>query len=307
MLSDTLAVERLWQGDAAGALALSDAAGWNQTADDWAFFFERAQVLGCRDGAGRLVASAAALPYGWPRADDMRRPPAAGIEPGGYATGREFGVGWVSMVLVAEAFRHRGLASRLLGGCVEALQQAGRIAVLDATPAGREVYQRSGFVAGFGFERWEGQASGEAGGEAPRHAGPTREAEHDLVAALDEAAMRMPRAALWRSFLGRAGTRVLLTPERNGFAVARAGRRATQIGPLVADTEAEAISLLAEALAACSGRVFIDVPVCRRAFAEWLTRRGFVRQRPFTRMALGTTPVLQASETVFALAGPEFG
>jgi len=36
--SEALAIERLGPGDVAGGLALSDAAGWNQTADDWAVF-----------------------------------------------------------------------------------------------------------------------------------------------------------------------------------------------------------------------------------------------------------------------------
>ena len=43
---------------------LSDAAGWNQVGDDWALFIEHGRTLGCRDGDGRLIATAAALPYG---------------------------------------------------------------------------------------------------------------------------------------------------------------------------------------------------------------------------------------------------
>ena len=73
--SEALAIERIGAAEVAGGLALSDAAGWNQTADDWAFFIAEGEAIGVRDDTGRLVASAATLPY-------------------------EGGVGWIAMVLV---------------------------------------------------------------------------------------------------------------------------------------------------------------------------------------------------------------
>ena len=95
--SDVHAVERLGLEDVAAGLALSDAAGWNQTADDWAFFIKQGDVFGLRDDAGRVIATAAALPY-------------------------DGGFGWISMVLVDAAQRHRGLASSLLETCVATLR-----------------------------------------------------------------------------------------------------------------------------------------------------------------------------------------
>src|SRR5947208_992421 len=129
--SDVLAIERLAADDVAGGLALSDAAGWNQSADDWSFFLSAGAAFGVRDDAGALIATAAALPY-------------------------DAATGWISMVLVDAGHRHRGIASQLVDACVASLRDAGRTPVLDATPAGAAVYARIGFVAGFGFERWEG-------------------------------------------------------------------------------------------------------------------------------------------------------
>ncbi|MGZ8259999.1 MAG: GNAT family N-acetyltransferase [Caldimonas sp.] len=121
--------ERLAAADAAAGLRLSDAARWNQTADDWAFFLRQGAAFGIRDDRDGLVATAAALPYG-------------------------ASVGWISMVLVDGRYRHQGLATRLLGVCVDALRGAGCVPVLDATPDGAPVYRRQGFVPGFAFERW---------------------------------------------------------------------------------------------------------------------------------------------------------
>jgi len=299
-ISEALAVERLGQGDVGAGLALSDAAGWNQTADDWAFFIAAGECHGLRDDAGRLVATAAALPY------DAR-------------------IGWVSMVLVDAAHRHRGIATRLVDVCVASLESQGRTPVLDATPAGAAVYARSGFVAGFAFERWErfgaageNQGSAAASGRsdavpAPANAGSSLGANAldadvaALVSALDRAASGVDRSAFWQAVMARRTTRAWSTPAGDGIAVRRAGRRATQLGPIVAARSSDALDLLAAALADLPGAVFVDVPVHCSEIAHELAQRGFARQRSFVRMARGDERAAAARGRVFALAGPEFG
>ena len=299
-ISEALAIERLGQDDVGAGLALSDAAGWNQTADDWAFFIAAGECHGMRDEAGRLVATAAALPY------DAR-------------------TGWVSMVLVDAAHRHRGIATRLVDVCVASLESEARTPVLDATPAGAAVYARSGFVSGFAFERWErfGAADEREGSDAASgrsRAVPAAEGAAanvganalgadaaPLVSALDRAASDIDRSAFWRAVLARRSTRAWSTPGGDGIAVRRAGRRATQLGPIVAARSSDALDLLAAALADLPGAVFIDVPVHCSEIAHELARRGFARQRSFVRMARGDQRAAAARERVFALAGPEFG
>ncbi len=286
--SDALAIERLGAGDVEAGLALSDAAGWNQNADDWAFFIAQGETFGIRDGSAHLVATAAALPYG-----------------GAF--------GWISMVLVDAAHRHRGLATRLVDASVAALRRAGRVPVLDATPDGAEVYRGSGFVSGFAFDRWERQGAnaepvtvpGRNAADRPIEA--RRDVDVDDILALDAAAHRVDRNALMRAFVARSGTRAWLAATRDGFVVARAGRRATQIGPLVAARTADALTLVDTALATATGRVFIDVPARATSLVRWLEQRGFVNKRSFVRMALGDGKLLAADLRMFALAGPEFG
>jgi len=280
--SDVLVIERLALDDVAGGLALSDAAGWNQSADDWSFFIAAGAAFGVRDEAGTPIATAAALPY-------------------------DAATGWISMVLVDTAQRHRGIASQLVDACVASLREAGRIPVLDATPAGAAVYAKIGFVAGFTFERWEGDGTATIAAtdaESGAAAGPS---QGEALIALDRSACDIDRALLLRSFLGRPATRAWLAPRGDGFALRRAGRRAAQVGPIVAADDAGALDLLAAALDGSAGRAFIDVPVHRTSIADALTRRGFARQRSFVRMALGDARAAAARERVFALAGPEFG
>lgn len=280
MDADRLTPHTLAAADIADALALSDAAGWNQTAEDWALFIDHGHVFGRRSARGELVATGAALPYGE-------------------------GQGWISMVLVAQAFRHRGLASELLHDSMAWLRARGLTPVLDATPAGAQVYQRLGFVPGMAFERWEhAQVSVPAPRADLRRAGlPDLD---DLVAA-DTLASRVGRRVLLQSFLQRPGTQAWISADGQGFVIARAGRRAAQVGPLVAADEAAAATLLQQALAGLHGPVFLDLPQRWRTLAAYLGEHGFRLQRPFVRMARGDAPALAGSEHLFVLAGPEFG
>ena len=293
--AEGLAPGILTEHDIDGGLALSDAAGWNQTGDDWRLFIRHGRTIGLRDAAGRWVATAAALPYGSER-------------------------GYVSMVLVAEAWRHRGLASRLLAESVSHLRGAGLVPVLDATPAGAAVYRQSGFVSGFETDRWERGASEDRNQDVAdrlRDAAPAADApdpvglaELDALAALDRDANGLERRFLLAGFLARPGTRAWWSADRRGFVVARAGRRATQVGPLVAPDPAAAALLLDTALAAAAsaGRpVFLDLPRAHRSLAERLERHGFLRQRSFVRMSLGATEAPRLGTGMFVLAGPEFG
>lgn len=274
--SEALTSVILGPADVPEGLALSDAAGWNQTADDWRLFITQGRVFGLRDGdAGPLVATAAALPY-------------------------EGGIGWVSMVLVNAAWRHQGLATALMARCVAHLRTLGATPVLDATPAGQQAYLRIGFEDGFALARWEGTVAAPEG-----HATPAADAA--VVQALDAQANGCGRGFLLADFLQRAGTRAHLSPARTGFVIAREGRRATQIGPLVAEDESSALSLLQAALAGVSGRVFLDVPDRWAALRAWMEQAGFTRQRAFVRMSLGAAPIASVNDRLFVLAGPEFG
>ena len=284
-----LRLARLTEPDIDAGLALSDAAGWNQTSDDWALFIRHGRTIGLRDAAGRWVATAAALPYGRDR-------------------------GWISMVLVDAAWRHRGLASRLLDESVAHLRAEGIVPVLDATPAGAAVYRRLGFVPGFEIDRWERPAL--AAGSATPATSPavmTADlADLDTLLALDRAATGLDRRFLLSSFLSRPGTQAWRADDGRGFVIARAGRRAVQIGPLVAGDVGQAAALLDVAIADATARdasqaIFLDLPRAHRPLADRLERQGFARQRPFVRMALGASEAPRLGTGMFVLAGPEFG
>ena len=257
-------------------------AGWNQTPDDWRVFMRASGAIGFEDQTGRLVASAAAIPYG-----------------------REFG--WISMVLVTAAWQRKGIATDLLHACIANHRDAGRVPVLDATPDGEKVYAGLGFLGQFEARRWQS-----AKAAAPTPPGDDRPrmiagSDVDGVVDYDRVVFGGDRAIVVRDFVTRNGARGWIAPGGCGFLLSRKGRLARQIGPLCAETEVVAMSLLATALHYLDEPVFIDVPERHEATVRLLKKLDFVAQRPFRRMALGRAAGFGDAKRMFALAGPEFG
>jgi len=265
--------------DVSAGLKLSSEAGWNQTTGDWAIFIRYGTVFGLRDG-DTLVATSAILPYS--------------------------GFGFVSMVLVTPAWRNRGLATQLMEQAIAALHARGLVPVLDATPAGAIVYRRMGFQAIFDVGRWERAVAPpqreQAHGQATRPAGRER---LDCIADMDAEAFGSGRRFLLEEFMRRPDTRVFLG--ERGFAMARKGHRATQLGPLAAANEAVGRDLLATTLATLQGPIFLDVAERFAELRSWLEANGFFRQRPFQRMALGRVDAFGDPARQMVTAGPEFG
>src|SRR5262245_50861080 len=113
----------------AGCLALSKSAHWNQNEADWRLMLGFGRGWGVTTENGTLAASTLALPYG-----------------------KDFA--WVAMVLVLPEYRRKGFATRLLKKALEENSKSGHTSILDATPAGREVYQQEGFKDAWGFKRF---------------------------------------------------------------------------------------------------------------------------------------------------------
>ncbi|MGH8748164.1 MAG: GNAT family N-acetyltransferase [Burkholderiales bacterium] len=263
--------------------ALVAEAGWNQDLADWRIFLELGRGLAVRAPDGTLAGTAAVLPY-------------AG------------GFGWISMVLVAKPFRRRGIATRLLEHCIESVKAAGVVPVLDATPAGREVYKPLGFRDGWPITRWRRT------GAAPAAQAPGVRALHErdwpALRALDARAFGCDRSALLDRLRERSGGFACVCESSgslSGFLLGREGRVATQLGPIVSDDESAAASLAAWASARLAAPVIVDVLDRHRVLADCLAANGFAKERPYRRMTLGRDEPFGDARRTIAIAGPELG
>ena len=87
----------------------------------------------------------------------------------------------------------------------------------------------------------------------------------------------------------------------------RNGRSASQIGPLIAEDDDTARLLLARALSAIEGPVYLDFADAKTEIRAWLMQCGFVAQRPLTRMLYRRSIGFDDTSRTFAVVGPEFG
>ena len=279
-------IRRMDEGDLPQAMRLKERAEWNQTVDDWRVFL-RGNPEGCfvamLDEA--VVGTVATIRYG-PR------------------------VAWLSMMLVDPDRRRRGIGTRLMHAALEHLRDCPCVR-LDATPAGKMVYDRMGFRDEYGLARLS--CAGLPAVEAPT-ADAERIAPHDMdeVAALDREAFGADRRAVLDACLRSApelAWKLVRGGRMAGFCLGRRGVRYYQVGPVIAESFPDAALVAGAALGELAGRpAVVDAADAQGEFRRWLCAHGFQVQRPLTRMCLGDAATLPPADgKTFAVAGPEFG
>lgn len=267
---------------------LSVEAGWNQNVADWRFMLGAGRGFGCTGRDGSWQASSLILPLGQKLA-------------------------WISMVLVTQERRRSGLGTALLKRCIDEVRSAGATAGLDATEQGRPIYLPLGFRDLYPIARWHFDGTRAASVQLPVGVTlrPITPADLPKLALYDRPLTGMERPAILAHLALRQPGRAWIAedPVRKtiGFALGREGRTATSLGPVVADSEAIALALLAKAAASEPGPFIIDVPVAHGAVRAWLETQGATTRRGYMRMTLGEATGLDDPTHLFALAGPELG
>jgi GNAT superfamily N-acetyltransferase len=268
--------------DLPGCLALSTEAGWNQTEADWRLILRLGIGRGLFEGQ-RLIATTSAIPYG----DRF---------------------GWVCMVLVAVDRRRNGHATSLIRWVLQSLDERGLLPGLDATQAGREVYRRLGFGDIYGITRLHAKSINSFPPSDFSRIRPMRTEDIEAVSAYDAAAFGAERSAVIAALHKRRPDLAVLSEVAGrieGYLLARDGRMATQIGPVVANDKRSALQLLSAAFSNLEGPVFIDLADHHAETGAWLAALGFHEQRRFTRMLAGRDVPFDDPERIVAIAGPE--
>jgi hypothetical protein len=192
------------------------------------------------------------------------------------------------------------------------VQSAGAVAGLDATEQGRPIYLPLGFRDLYPIARWHFDAATDVPAlPAGLSMRPATAADLPRLALYDRPHTGMERPALLAHLVLRQPGRAWLAEDAAGrivgFVLGREGRIATSLGPVVADSEAIALALIARASMAAPGPFIIDVPAAHGVLRTWLQAQGAVSPRGYMRMTLGEAKGLDDPSHLFALAGPELG
>lgn len=282
----TVEIRQMAPADVDAGLRLCRASGWNQLESDWRCFLDW-NPRGCRVAVSDevVVGTVATLRF-------------------------EERFSWISMLLVDPAMRGRGIGSALLRDALHLLEDVETVR-LDASPAGRAVYERHGFLDEYPLVRMRALAPVLASDAAP--SGPRPMAWSDLPRILDfdRAVFGADRGALLHRLYRTAPEYAFvagLAGGMLGYSFGRHGFRAEHLGPVVATDEGVARGLVSICLARNQGRQFsLDAPQHSGTWSRWLESLGFVAERPFVRMFRGSNAWPGMPRRQFAIAGPEFG
>ena len=276
--------------DVPGCLRLNTISGWNQTAADWQCFLSRSPH-GCfvMQHNDSIVGSAATICY-------------------------ESRFAWIGMVLVDPEYRNRGIGTELFQKAVDYLDHAQiPTSKLDATPLGKPLYTKLGFLTEFEIERCILKRSAASIASPTPPSGDFRLTENQLHEILhrDRELFGADRSLLLRNLRDRA-PQFALGLWQNGtltaYGFGRSGLIADHLGPFMAANQGAAETLLDQFLARSSrDTIFMDCLSSNPFAPELLKSRGFTPARPLTRMVRGPNAFPGKPEAFCAILGPEFG
>lgn len=263
-----------------GALKLSQEMSWPYRFEDWDFAQQFGQGFVLQRG-GEVIGTAAWWPYGETHAS-------------------------AGMIIVAKAAQGRGYGARLMDALLASAHP--RTIMLNSTAEGVMLYRRRGFVPIGVIHQYQGIPKEHH--EAPQSCLVRAMAPSDFegVARLDREATGWER----RGLLGRlvqSGDGYVLQRDgiARGYAISRLFGRGHVIGPVAAESPADARALIEAALARL-GRRFVRIDTSATSqLGEWLEGIGLQRVGDATTMILGTQPPAAGPALTFAIANQSFG
>jgi GNAT superfamily N-acetyltransferase len=266
-----------------GALELSQEMSWPYRLEDWAFALQVGQGFVLRDGAGKVIATAAWWPYG-----------------GDHAS--------AGMIIVAKSAQGRGYGARLMDALLAAAHP--RTITLNSTAEGLALYERRGFVRIGVIQQHQGVPHG-------RHQAPPASlvramtpSDAEAVARLDQQATGWARRQMLDGLIQAGDGHVLVLDGREGeprgYAISRPFGRGHVIGPVVAESAADARALIEAALARL-GQVFVRVDTAATSqLGEWLESIGLRQVGDAITMVKGPHLPPAGPARMFALANQSF-
>lgn len=275
--------------DIPAGLHLKELAGWNQTVADWNRFLD-ASPKGCfvAEADGKVFGTATTISF-------------------------ENKFAWIGMVLVDPEYRSQGIGTKLLERTIEYLdQQKMPTMKLDATPQGKPLYEKLGFVTEYGIERWVLKRSPSADAKTAKPNRATLSAgQLQSILAKDREVFGADRGSLLHSLREEApefGVGVWADGKMTGYMFGRRGSFADHLGPWMAENPAVARALLDEFLARSTREsLIVDCLTGNPAALELLRIAGFTYARTLTRMYRGPNDYRGNPAALCAILGPEFG
>lgn len=271
-------------------MRLKSQAGWNQTPADWERFLAM-QPVGC------LVAELDGVAVGTAVVTSFES------------------VAWISLVLVEQSFRGRGIGKALMNRAVALATELGCSSIrLDATPLGRPLYESLGFMPQYELTRYAGiigpvrsSISSSSSFQMVRKARPE---DFAPILALDQLVTGTNRDKFLLRLFAEQPNAVRVAEvdgQIAGYLTSRSGCDAIQLGPCIAEDAKTGNALLWDALHRNVGnQVYWDLPTDHSAAMQLAQSAGLAPQRQLLRMCRGESLNDDVTK-LWASSGPELG
>ena len=214
----------------------------------------------------------------------------------------------IGLVIVDPRCQGRRVGYRMMEALLADLPD--RSVLLHATPDGRGLYERLGFVRTGEVRQHQGTAlpAPLVALDVGRRLRPVDQSDTAVLATLDEHSRGMPRTALITELLAN-GDAVALDQDgqARGFAILRRFGRGLALGPVVAPDADGAKALIAHLVGLNAGKfVRIDVDF-DSGLTEWLETLGLLRVDAPTVMVRGPVPAPTGGVRGYALVNQALG
>lgn len=267
------------------AMRLKASAGWNQTRADWENFLSfRPEGCFVAVRLGKVIGTVTTINY-------------------------QNRFSWIGMVLVSPEEQRQGIGTKLMQQAMESLEACETIK-LDATPAGKKVYNLLGFKDEYRLERMICNNPGPLKASQNEKIHSVSESVLQQIIEFDAPAFGADRREVLRRWFRSAPQFAFVLYESGkiaGYCLGRVGVNYDQIGPLVCQTAEQAQQLLNMAVKNSVRPLVIDTGKTSPDWLEALKVMGFKRQRHFIRMFNGPNQYPGKIAWQWAISGPELG
>ena len=278
-MKDDVALVPFAKAHLEGALRLSQEMSWPYRLEDWDFALQLGHGF-VLQRAGVVIGTAAWWAYGETHAS-------------------------AGMIIVAKAAQGHGHGARLMDALLAAAHP--RTIVLNSTAEGLALYERRGFVRVGVIHQHQGIPT-------KRHETPPASlvrtmapSDFEAIAQLDREATGWERRPMLHRLVQIGDGHVLVRDGApRGYAISRRFGRGHVIGPVVAESAADARALIEAALARL-GQVFVRVDTAATSqLGDWLESIGLRHVDEATTMVKGPHIPPAGPARMFALANQSF-
>ncbi len=276
----------LEEQDIPGLIALSSSIGWDYDKDDIQTVMSSGKVYGHKTENGKIVSSAAIIPYGSSLAS-------------------------IGMVIVHQDYRGKGLGRKVTQKCLDSVS-GNTMVMLIATEEGKPMYESMGFSSIDSVHKYlcDNYFSMKSNDVLDVEIIPMRNGDLSQVVKLDKDAFGEERKTFLINRINQAKeSLVVKSPDGTiiGYGLSILGPINLILGPIVAPDHYTASLLIDKLANNHQGKLRIDIPSGNEDFMSLLEKCGFVKVSQPPIMIKNSKQLPPSNKTLYGIAAQIFG